>query len=492
MLDFLLSATWISAQNMVEGVIYPGYAWVGSQNKVYVASGYTGAPYSQRTQIYDPVNDSWATGANVISPMWVLTGAYVGDTFYVFGGEDPYGIGYSNDNRKYDIPADLWFLGTPLPAARAGLGAAEFGGKIYIAGGYDNCGLFSCNVYNTTWEYDPTTGVYTTKSGLPTSLAEGVLITSEPFASIGLFYVPGYTAVSFGLPSLTRTIYYYDPVSDSWSSVGDYPTPARYQLGAVFMPDTSIWVIGGADASASTYANVDRCDLSLSPMSCNWTSYNPPDLPAGRDALIVTLADTSLPRPTDSSTVYDSLNCRIIVNLDTVWARRRILVAGGSDGSFPRSEAWTLVPDTLDVYYYVSGASSTPVIRTYLRNSSPSPGFFGGISDTITVNTGDTLCLDSLVIRERETGFRYSPTITSACISCVLGTGDENLGVGERKTEPNTPYLLRGGVLSVKGRVEVYSPDGRLVRVVRDGRTLLKPGIYFLRIRGKVYRITVR
>lgn len=486
----LLGATWVPASGMIEGVIYPGYAWVGSQNGVFVASGLNDPVYwtfSTRTQVYDPVANSWSDGGTVISPMWVLTGAYTGDTFYVFGGEDPNTSSYSNANRKYDVPASSWAYGPALPDARAGLGAAEYGGRIYVVGGYNSCGLLSCTVYNTTWEYDPTAGTYTNRSPAPTTLAEGVLITSEPFAQVGLFYVPGYTAIVWGTPSLSQTIYRYDPASDSWSSVGSYPSPARYQLGAVFMPDTSIWVIGGADAGGTVYPNVDRCKLDASITSCDWTSYDPPDLPAGRDALVVSLADTTPPRP--DSLPVDTVGCLISVDSAYVRARRRILVAGGSDGSYPQSTAWTLVPDTLRVVYYLSNALSTRT-HFYIRNPSPSPGYFGPIADTFTVPTGDTACLDSVTFYEEETGFRHTEYV-GLCVACVPTGSDGDLGVGEREGEGRDPYVLNGRTLLARSEVVILSADGKVVFRGR-GVVRLKPGAYFVVVSGRVSRVVVK
>jgi len=490
MVTVILGATWIAASNMVEGVIYPGYAWVGSQNKVYVASGLNDPlfiTYSTLTQIYDPITDSWNTGGTVISPMWVLAGAYVGDTFYVFGGEDPNTSSYSSANREYNVPASLWSYGPSLPDGRAGLGAAEFGGKVYLAGGYNNCGLFTCTVYGDVWEYDPLTGTYTTRASLPTSLAEGVLITSEPFADVGLFYVPGYTSISFGTPTLSNTIYRYDPSSDSWVSVGNYPAPARYQLGAVFLPDTSVWVIGGADASGNVYANVDRCKLNASLTSCDWTSYDPPDLPAGRDALVVTLADTTPPRP--DSLPVDTVSCLIRIDSAFVSARRRILVAGGSDGSSPQSTAWTLVPDTLQVVYYLSNALSTRT-SVYVRTPSIGAGYFGPIADTFIVPSGDTACLDSVLFYEKETGFRYVSPL-GICVSCTPTGSEGKLGVEEQRAGSREPFVLRGRVLIARTGVEIFSPDGRVVYRGK-GSILLRPGVYFVRSNGRTVKIVVR
>ena len=53
--------------------------------------------------------------------------------------------------------------------------------------------------------------------------------------------------------------------------------------------------------------------------------------------------------------------------------------------------------------------------------------------------------------------------------------------------------LNRGGLLKVEGDVSIYSHDGRLVVHLKSGGTVrLKPGIYFLRSRGRVVKVIVR
>jgi len=504
----------LDASPMLVGVIYPAYAWVGSRNRVYVASGVTDPGYSTlskrakitssapwrvvfsvRTQIYDPITDSWDSTDNAPDPAWVLPGAYVGDTFYTFGGEetDGWSVVYYDYTRKLNIPANSWSYGTSLPEPRAGLGAAEYSGKVYLAGGYNDCASSTCTVYSTVWEYDAATGTFSDRAPLPTTLAEGVLITSEPFAHIGLFYVPGYTSISGGAPDLSRTIYRYDPISDEWSVLGEYPSPARYQLGAVFMPDTSLWVIGGADASGDVYPLVSRCKLVGT--ACNWSTYDPPDLPVGRDALVAALADTTPPRPASFMIIYDTLKCRIVFHVDSVSARRRILVAGGSDGLEAQNRAWALVADTLDVSLYLSGYL-TDTTYTLIRVDSTLPGFFPLITEDLDIprDTSDTLeaCLDSVKLRERETGFTYVLPITPSCIPCYpLGEVGE-LGTAEREATPQRPFILSGNVLKANTRLEIYSSDGRLVATLDGGSIVLRRGMYFIRSGAKVVRVSVR
>ena len=111
-------------------------------------------------------------------------------------------------------------------------------------------------------------------------------------------------------------------------------------------------------------------------------------------------------------------------------------------------------------------------------------------SDTFIVPTGDTACLDSVLFYEKETGFRYVSR-PGICVSCVPTGSEGELGVGERKSKVQEPFILIGRTLVPQTYVEVFSSDGRTVYRGK-GSTLLKPGVYFVRSRDKITRVMVR
>lgn len=132
-----------SANAEVGGKIYvfSGNPW-GNDPKNY-------QPINQ-TQIYDPQNDSWSTGAPI--PVGVASAAAVatasGDTgkiIYVIGGltldQDPHGNGYvyhaQNLVQVYFPYSDSWSTGASMPTARYALAAAVSLGQVYAMGGSD-------------------------------------------------------------------------------------------------------------------------------------------------------------------------------------------------------------------------------------------------------------------------------------------------------------------------------------------------------------------
>ena len=125
--------------------------------KIYVFSGNPWGNNPQNyqpiniTQIYDPQNDNWATGAPI--PVGVASAAAVtasgrgfGQVIYVIGGltldVDQHGDGYvyhaQNLMQVYSPSNNSWSNGTGIPTARYALAACvSSAGAIYAMGGSD-------------------------------------------------------------------------------------------------------------------------------------------------------------------------------------------------------------------------------------------------------------------------------------------------------------------------------------------------------------------
>jgi N-acetylneuraminic acid mutarotase len=124
--------------------------------KIYVFSGnpWGNDPQNYQpinlTQIYDPQNDSWSTGAPI--PVGVASAAAVatssgetGKIIYVIGGltldQDPHGDGYvyhaQNLVQIYYPYSNSWGNGAPMPTTRYALAACVSSGLVYAMGGSD-------------------------------------------------------------------------------------------------------------------------------------------------------------------------------------------------------------------------------------------------------------------------------------------------------------------------------------------------------------------
>ncbi len=97
--------------------------------------------------------------------------------------------------------------------------------------------------------------------------------------------------------------------------------------------------------------------------------------------------------------------------------------------------------------------------------------------------------------------YRWSSTdldLEWTILSCLLGNGDDDLSVGEAVSQSGETFVgtTDGGLLvRGEGRVEVYSPDGRLIKsltVKGKSEVPLPSGTYFVRTDEGVRKVIVR
>jgi N-acetylneuraminic acid mutarotase len=138
-------------------------------------------------------------------------------------------------------------------------------GILYVIGGHYPYG----NLLRTVWAYDPQTDSWTQKANMPT--ARRFLAAA---AVDGIIYVIGGSGGPFSAPVILRTVEAYDPKTDTWATnKADMPT-ARGAL-AVCALDGIIYAIGGSSGWPTRLATVEAYD----PMTNQWTPRS--SLPKG-------------------------------------------------------------------------------------------------------------------------------------------------------------------------------------------------------------------
>ncbi len=123
--------------------------------KIYVIGGQF-PPFNQN-QIYDPVANTWSTGAVLPIPQYAMTSAVVNGKIYVIGGNHE---GSHDNNQIYDPGTDSWSTGATLPVGQAAMTSAVVNGKIYVIGG-----AYSSS--NNNQIYDPVANTWSTGAPLP-------------------------------------------------------------------------------------------------------------------------------------------------------------------------------------------------------------------------------------------------------------------------------------------------------------------------------------
>ncbi len=158
-------------------------------DKLCVAGGFRGGSAVTNFSCYDPGLNEWDISLpSLPAPNDHLVGAVVGDEFLVVGGRNGSVNQIYTEVYSYSTAAGSWELRAPMITGRGGAAAGVIDGKLIVVGGEGNSA-------------DPS----------------------------GVF------------PQVER----YDPVADSWESLGQMPTP-RHGMGAAAVGNT-LYVPGGAD-----------------------------------------------------------------------------------------------------------------------------------------------------------------------------------------------------------------------------------------------------
>jgi hypothetical protein len=218
------------------------HAVVFDGNDIFVLGGRPAIGSSSKAvHKYSP-GGAWTLCDSMPLDLYMFDACVLGDTIYAPGGYS-YSAGAIIDTLfKYSISGDNWTSGpaTGEPAWFYSCEAAN--GKIYKIGGYDNVST----LYNSTWEYDPSTGSWTKKNDMP--LATELAVSWERNDSI---YIAG------GVDPNTMTYYnqtqIYDAAGDTWimdSSFFAYLPSPRWGAGSAIYRDT-LFIMSGVRPGGS-------------------------------------------------------------------------------------------------------------------------------------------------------------------------------------------------------------------------------------------------
>ena len=205
-------------------------------SKIYLIGGYewsngTSVGVSSRTEVYDPVTDTWTSKASIPTPVSYSASAVVDNKIYVMT---------SNLNQIYDAESDSWSTGSPAPVSvvLASAGAAEgvfAAERIYVFGADADMPFYQLSVRGfTTQSYDPKTNNWTICASMPTGrFSTGIAVLNDKLYVIGGYTLKGGDSVDNLFPS---TI--FSAVNEQYMPVETIPefpswTPLLIMLVAV-------------------------------------------------------------------------------------------------------------------------------------------------------------------------------------------------------------------------------------------------------------------
>lgn len=157
----------------------------------------------------------------------------------------------SNDWLEYDPIADTWTDKNPMPGSatnRSGGVTFMLNGKVYLGLGIENFNSFTAawSFLTDLWEYDAVTDTWTQKSDFPGAGVGfcGVFVIADKA------YIIGGITGKLGADA-TNKVYEYDPASDTWTEMADYPETYIKEPFS-FSADGNGYISGGTNSAGRT------------------------------------------------------------------------------------------------------------------------------------------------------------------------------------------------------------------------------------------------
>ena len=248
----LLARTWLAPRAPRP---YPGdhHACEVWQGKVLLFGG-VGSGAAGRVQIYDPVADSWTTGASMPWSGGSCSSALIDGLVYVSGGI--VGSSTVGNLSVYDPVTDTWDAGgvnlPPMPVPANHAASATDGVALWVFGGRGG-GNWPQPGYDVVQRYDPATQTWTTSNDAGAPLAPmpmGRGGTGRAVFHRGEFLVLGGESSS----TVFGDVQAYDPLQDSWRLETPLPT-ARHGIYPVLYK-SRLFVAGGGGAAGFSSSDV--------------------------------------------------------------------------------------------------------------------------------------------------------------------------------------------------------------------------------------------
>jgi N-acetylneuraminic acid mutarotase len=229
-------------------------------DKIYAIGGFSGTTLAL-VEEYDPSNDSWTRKADMPTARRLLVVTTVDNKIYAIGGmnfTNPNNVTYSNATEEYDPLTDTWTPKADIPIpppvnnvlGNLFIGGTSASGKIYVV-------IFHSTIpgFTATYEYDPIADVW------DTSLSP-VPFSQVRFSAVSLndkIYV--LAANDFPVAGGAQ-LAEYNPSTDLWMIKPSTATSRRF-LGFAATA-TKLYAIGGMEKTSpfSVVATVEEFDLS--------------------------------------------------------------------------------------------------------------------------------------------------------------------------------------------------------------------------------------
>jgi hypothetical protein len=322
--------------------------------RVLVVGGFNGS-YVSGSEIYEPAGPAWSAAANSLYALEYQTGTLLpnGKVLVAGGWDGTAGVATA---ELYTPSSNTWVATNPMTVERWGHTATLLlSGKVLITGGEDATGA---NVLATTELYDPATGSWSA-GGMMTTVR---VVHNATLLPNGKVLIAGYAG----------SAEVYDPTTDSFANTTGAFISGRVRQSQTLLPsgqvliaggDCSLCVMPGAIASTTLYDPVSDSFMSVGDLLTARTAHRATLLPSGKvlveggnsnpiGGVVITTAEIWDPA-TGLWTAAASPATARWYHEASLLPSGRVLIAGGTDGTNwfstaeiydPLANTWSAAP----------------------------------------------------------------------------------------------------------------------------------------------------
>lgn len=221
------------------------------QGKGYVGFGVAGNNSVLRDLWeYDPQTKSW-TALKSLPSVARYHPAFVAKDGKVYVGLGSTGSANLNDWWEYDIATDVWLRRANFPGDRRHhpyYFVAD--NEIFVGLGHGNDNTGTNKIYDDWYHYEPSTDTWTKMGDFPGYAR----VAGAQFAFNGKGYIVGGQNQTHSTPT-NNEVWSYDPQGDNWTRLSDCPSGGRWAPGS-FITGTNAYFAFGEDITGTSQADI--------------------------------------------------------------------------------------------------------------------------------------------------------------------------------------------------------------------------------------------
>ena len=238
---------------------FPGTPRYGStsfavSDTIYYLDGSTGpgTPRLYEFWAYSISGDSWTEKENLVRyGRTCATGFSINGKGYIYGGTID-STSYLNDIWEYEPTSGSWTSLPSIPLSYGRIGASAFviNGKAYICGGKNKAGAY----LGDTWEFEPIQWSWVQKASRPagSETTFGTAFTMDRASTSKGYYGLGSNA-SQPTNDFPVSTYEYDLNTDTWELINDFPASGRSNSISFVIANTAYVGAGASDMQQPVY-----------------------------------------------------------------------------------------------------------------------------------------------------------------------------------------------------------------------------------------------